>query len=141
MSNLILMYYSNPTSECLTKPFDLLRKKEFVDNNGVTFIGKNTYVAGILGISFLSAIMLADFMLQHTRKPKHDKSCRVDIFTIRAKLSPIASQNRLKMLTSELLRNAYLDKKGDTFFLDHKYIEKISSVKFLDEVMKYFSNE
>ena len=142
MSDLILMYHSNPTSECLTKQFDILRKKEFVDNNnGVTFIGKTTYVAGVLGISFLSTLMLADFMLQHSSKPKHDKSCRVEILTIRAKLSPLASQNRLKMLTSELLRSNYLEKKGDGFFLNHESVEKISSIQFFDGVMEYFSDD
>lgn len=136
------MYDSNPTSECLTKQFDILIRKEFVnDKKDVTFIGKTTYVAGVLGISFLSTLMLADFMLQHSRKPKHNKSCRVDILGIRAKLSPIASNNRLKMLTSELLRNDYLERKGGAFLFEHASIEKISSVQFFDGVMEYLSED
>ena len=137
ISNLILMYDADSATECLAKQFDDLRKKEFVDDKGVTFLGKTTYVAGKLDISFLATLMLADFVTQHTRKPEHDKTCRVDTGEIRAKLSPIASKNRLKMLTSELLRNGYLEKKGYGFFLNHDSIEKIISIPFFDGVMDY----
>jgi len=141
ISNIILMYDTDPAIQCLTKQFDDLRKKEFVDDNGVTFLGKTTYVAGKLNISFLATLMLADFVIQHTRKPEHDKTCRVDTSEIRAKLSPIASKNRLKMLTSELLRNGYLEKRGCGFFLNHNSIEKITSIPFFDGVIDYLHSE
>jgi len=138
ISDLINIYDSDNTSEFLKKPFDALRKKEFVDENGVTFLGKATCVAGNLGISFLATLMLADFVIQHTRKPRHNKSCHVNTDEIRATLSPIASKNRLKTLTSELITKDYLQKNNNiNFFLNHNSIEKITSTKFFDDVMDY----
>jgi len=61
ISNLILMYDTDPATECLAKQFDDLRKKEFVDDKGVTFLGKTTYVAGKLDISFLATLMPCRF--------------------------------------------------------------------------------
>ena len=141
ISNLILTYYHSPTSECLTKQFDFLKEKKFIgdDNSEITFLGKATCVAGKLGISFLATLMLADFILQHTRKPTHTASCHVETSEIRAKLSPIASKNRLKMLTSELLRKNYVEKKDQGFFLNHHFIPRIISTVFFDELMGYFS--
>jgi|APSaa5957512535_1039671.scaffolds.fasta_scaffold08636_3 hypothetical protein len=141
ISNLILMYNDSPTSECLSKQFSFLKEKKFIDDKGVTFLGKTTFVAGKLGISFLSTLMLADFILQHTRKSTHDTSCHISTSEIRAKLSPIASKNRLKMLTSELQKKNYIKKNNDVFFLNHDVISKITSVPFFDGLIDYFSHE
>ena len=144
ISNIILSYHNNPKTECLLKQFNFLKKKEFVDSNGkITIVGMTTCLAGNLNLSFLATLMLVNFMIQRKTRPRHSsESCRVDTSEIRATLSPIVSKARLKMLTSELLKNNCITKQQQRiFFLNHSIIEKISSMMFFDEVIIYLNSD
>jgi|APSaa5957512535_1039671.scaffolds.fasta_scaffold06227_6 hypothetical protein len=129
------------TWQCLndlvpSKLKDLMSEQLVTKDGLLTQHGKILYSAHALKLKPAACLLLMDLYLQHRCLIDHNSDCCVDVSVLKQNLSLFSSRNRT-MLPSELTCAGFIHKSGSRYYLCHDNLEKISGLKYLDDLISH----